>query len=91
MFPDLPLESGESGLEKVPNPTAPPPLCLSAGDLRELYRVPLRGEGSCGGGGALRDSIGSGATEEGQGQSQPCHTTTCQGSCGLPCTPWTEA
>ena len=27
-----------------------------AGDLRELARVPLRGEGSCGGGGAPRDS-----------------------------------
>ena len=36
----------------------------SAGDLRELPRVPLRGEGSCGGGGAPRDSAGSGATEE---------------------------
>ena len=34
-------------------------------DLRELLRVPLRGEGSCGGGGAPRDSAGSGATEEG--------------------------
>ena len=33
--------------------------------LRELPRVPLRGEGSCGGGGAPRDSAGSGATEEG--------------------------
>ena len=28
----------------------------SAGDLRELPRVPLRGEGSCGGGGAPRDA-----------------------------------
>ena len=37
----------------------------SAGDLRELARVPLRREGSCGGGGAPRDSAGSGATEEG--------------------------
>ena len=27
---------------------------FSAGDLRELPRVPLRGEGSCGGGGAPR-------------------------------------
>ena len=35
---------------------------VSAGDLRELARVPLRGEGSCGGGGAPRDSAGSGAT-----------------------------
>ena len=34
------------------------------GDLRELARVPLRGEGSCGRGGAPRDSAGSGATEE---------------------------
>ena len=37
---------------------------LSAGDLRELPRVPLRGEGSCGGGVGPRDSAGSGATEE---------------------------
>ena len=35
------------------------------GPSRELPRVPLRGEGSCGGGGAPRDSAGSGATEEG--------------------------
>ena len=28
-----------------------------AGDLRELARVPLRGEGSCGGGGALPMNI----------------------------------
>ena len=34
-------------------------------DLSELPRVPLRGEGSCGGGGANRDSAGSGAMEEG--------------------------
>ena len=40
-------------------PSLPSP---SAGDLRELPRVPLRGEGSCGGGGAPRDSAGSGAT-----------------------------
>ena len=33
--------------------------------LRELPRVPLRGEGSCGGGGAPRDCAGSGATVEG--------------------------
>ena len=38
---------------------------VCAGDLMELLRVPLRGEGSCGGGGAPRDSAGSGATEEG--------------------------
>ena len=37
----------------------------SAGDLRELPRVPLIGEGSCGVGGASRDSAGSVATEEG--------------------------
>ena len=37
----------------------------AAGDLRELPGVPLRGEGSCGGVGAPRDSAGSGATEEG--------------------------
>ena len=43
-------------------PPAPSP---SAGDFRELPRVLLRGEGSCGGGGAARDSAGSGATEEG--------------------------
>ena len=35
--------------------------------IRELPGVPLRGEGSCGGGGAPRDSAGSGATEEGPG------------------------
>ena len=43
-------------------PSFPSP---SAGDLRELPRVPLRGEGSCGVVGASRDSAGSGATEEG--------------------------
>ena len=32
---------------------------------RELPRVPLRGEGSCRGGGDPRESAGSGATEEG--------------------------
>ena len=37
----------------------------SAGVLRELPRVPLRGEGSCGVGGASRDSAGFGALEEG--------------------------
>ena len=49
--------SGAGGKPWFPSP--------SAGDLRELPRVPLRGEGSCGGGGAPRDSAGSGATEEG--------------------------
>ena len=49
--------SGGGGKPSFPSP--------SAGDLRELARVPLRGEGSCGGGGAPRDSAGSGATEEG--------------------------
>ena len=44
------------------------PWTPSAWDLRELPRVPLRGEGSCGGGGAPRDSAGSGATEEGRFQ-----------------------
>ena len=39
----------------IPNYASP-----SAGDLRELPRVPLRGEGSFGGGGAPRDSAGSG-------------------------------
>ena len=39
-------------------------LAPSAGDLRERPRVPLRGEGSCGGGGAPRDSAGSGATDQ---------------------------
>ena len=47
---------GESGIKRRPSP--------SAGDLRELPRVPLRGEESCGVGGASRDSAGSGATEE---------------------------
>ena len=49
--------SGDGGEPSFPSP--------SAGDLRELPRVPLRGEGSCGDGGAPRDSAGSGATEEG--------------------------
>ena len=48
--------SGGGGKPSFPSP--------SAGDLRELPRVPLRGEGSCGGGGAPRDSDGSGTTEE---------------------------
>ena len=39
---------------------------------REIARVPLRGEGSCGGGGAPRDSAGSGAQEFRSGlQSSP--------------------
>ena len=38
--------SGGGGKPSCPSP--------SAGDLRELPRVPLRGEGSCGGGGAPR-------------------------------------
>ena len=37
----------------------------SAGDLRELPRVPLRGKGHCGVGGASRDPAGFGAMEEG--------------------------
>ena len=37
----------------------------SLGREDPLARVPLRGEGSCGGGGAPRDSAESGATEEG--------------------------
>ena len=48
--------SGGGGKPSFPSP--------SAGDLRELPRVPLIGEGSCGGGGAPRDSAVSGATEE---------------------------
>ena len=40
-------------------------MLFRSGDLRELPGVPLSGEGSCGGGGAPRDSAGSGATEEG--------------------------
>ena len=48
-----------------PAVTRAPPPAFPRGDLRELPRVPLRGEGSCGGGGAPRDSAGSGATEEG--------------------------
>ena len=43
-------------------PSFPSP---SAGDLRELPRVPLRGEGSCGVGGDFRDSAGLDAKEEG--------------------------
>ena len=49
--------SGDGGKPSFPSP--------SAGDLRELSRAPLRGEGSCGGGGAPRDSAWSGAMEEG--------------------------
>ena len=47
-----------------------PPASPSAGDLRELPRVPLRGEGSCGGGGANHSSgtaRGSVRREAGQG------------------------
>ena len=43
-------------------PSFPSP---SAGDLRELPRVPLRGEGCCGVRGASRDSARVGAMEEG--------------------------
>ena len=43
-------------------PSFPP---TSAGDLRELPRVPLRGEGRCVFGGASRDSNGFVAKEEG--------------------------
>ena len=49
--------SGCSGKPSFPSP--------SAGDLRELPRVPLRGEGRCGVGGASRDSTGMVAMEEG--------------------------
>ena len=49
--------SGGGGKPSFPSP--------SAGDLRELPRVPLRGEGSCGVGGASRDSAASGSMEEG--------------------------
>ena len=49
--------SGGGGKHSFPSP--------SAGDLRELPRVPLRGEESCGVGRASRDSAGSCATEEG--------------------------
>ena len=49
--------SGGGGKPSFPSP--------SAGDLRELPRVPLRGEGSCVVGGASWDSAVSGATEEG--------------------------
>ena len=48
---------GSGGKPSFPSP--------SAGDQRELPRVPLRGEASCGVGGASRDSTGSCATEEG--------------------------
>ena len=49
--------SGGGGKPSFPSP--------SAGDLRELARVPLRGEGRCGFGGASRDSTGFVAMEEG--------------------------
>ena len=38
--------------------------------------MPLRGEGSCGGGGAPRDSAGSGATEEGLTSRGGRHTNS---------------
>ena len=47
------LMLGGGGKPSFPSP--------SAGDLRKLPRVPLRGERSCGVGGAPRDSAGSGA------------------------------
>ena len=58
------LKRDSRGLSRVGGgkPSFPSP---SAGNLRELPRGPLRGEGSCGGGGASRGSAGSGATEEG--------------------------
>ena len=43
-------------------PSFPP---SSAGDLRKLPRVPLRGEGRCGFGGASRDTTGFVAIKEG--------------------------
>ena len=43
--------------ETSSRPSCPSP---SAGDLRELPRVPLRGEGSCGGGQGSQASSGSG-------------------------------
>ena len=49
--------SGCSGKASFPS--------TSAGDVRELPKVPLRGEGCCGVGGASRDSAGLGAVEEG--------------------------
>ena len=49
--------SGCSGKASFPS--------TSAWDLRELPRVPLRGEGCCGVGGASRDTAGLGAVEEG--------------------------
>ena len=56
-------------------------LCFYAGDLRELPGVPLRGEGSCGGGGAPRDSAGSGATEVGLTSSLQGNTRPFQPAC----------
>ena len=49
--------SGCGGKPSIPS--------TSAGDLRKPPRVPLRAEGSCGVGGASRDSAGFGAMEEG--------------------------
>ena len=61
------LRRVEEGLSRIfsgggGKPSFPSPL---ARDLRELPRVPLRGEGSGGVGGASRDSAGFGAMEEG--------------------------
>ena len=49
--------SGGGGKPSFPSP--------SSGELRELPRVPLRGEGCCVVGRASRDSAGFGAMEEG--------------------------
>ena len=54
------LSMSFSGCSRKPSFPSP-----SAGDLRELPRVPLRGEGRCGVGGASRDSTGMVAMEEG--------------------------
>ena len=48
--------------------TLPTKVCLVKAIVFPV--VPLRGEGSCGGGGAPRDSAGSGATEEGLTENQ---------------------
>ena len=58
-------------------PSFPPTF---VGDLRELPRVPMRGEGRCGVGGASRDSTGFVAMEEGRGGSWNMDEKLCIGA-----------
>ena len=59
----IPMDRGSwwATVHRVAKTWTPSP---SAGDLRELPRVPLRGEGSCGGGGAPRTQGPSALSEK---------------------------